>query len=453
MIRNSVRTVSIIIMITGSLPAGALLTEQTLAEESGTQGVEIGLNSFLGNLGESEIRGPLIRPSPADRSNYLDAVRDLGANTIRETFLNWADIEPVRGGGYLLEPYDDLAKKASERGIEIVALAFPFPDWATGAEKTPPDRLFTRMYLLPKREFEADFRKVVSTFVKRYSGQHPESLPMEVPIRRWIFSNELDYFADADNVTVLGPDPDEYAYWLHVFWEEIKKTDPGASVVTMGFENPVVHLKFLNNFLDSENLQGKDYPYFDVLAFHCYPKYHNLNIYVMNADEAYIQRSLQKRGLEKPIWLMETGDNSIDESIQAYQWMKFVLHGASLGVPRVHFHGLWDIGARNNWGVLANSPSGELPRRKPSFTAAQILLDMLKGNRGVDFLGPGRYRVAMPGGKSVYVLWSEEPNTDVGAFFHEEDLLLVTTLQNVAKKVTANELELSVEPVFVEVVR
>jgi len=410
-------------------------------EHTSTGGVAFGLNSFLGNLRHCEIRGPLVKPTPVDRTHYLDAVRDLGVKSIRETFMNWAEIEPERGQGYELEPFDDIAKKASERGIEIIALAYPFPTWATGQAPTPLDQVFTPMWHLPKREFEQEFRAFVSAIVRRYCGKHPESLALETPIRHWIFTNELDAF---------GVHADEYAFWQKVFWEEVKQADPEAKVVSMGFCN-LPGTAFLDALLKSEELRGPDFPYFDILTFHIYPGLNAENVYAMNASAGNLRRSLTAHGVDVPLWLDETGDRSLDGAAQASQAVKLLIHGASTGVCRVNLHGLWDIGENDHWGVLENTPSGQVPVRKPSFAAFQTFLAKVGSNQGVVFLGPGRYLALLPEGKSVYVLWAEGPNTEVGGLMRGP--VRVTTVRQEETTMDATDLKLTAEPVFVELLK
>ena len=425
------------IVLTLALSSG-LMAEERLT----TNGVEFGLNSYLGNLGNTEIRGSLVKPSATDRTNYLDAAQALGVKAIRETFLNWADVEKVEGGDYNLDPFDDLAMKASERGIEIIALAYPFPNWATGAVDEAPEKPFRLMYELPGNEFESEFRRVVATFAKRYSGQHPDSIPLEVPIRRWIFSNELDAF----DIT-----PDEYAYWLRVFTEEIKKVDPGATIATMGFRYFATNRKYFDEFLDSSNLDGPGFPYFDVVAFHVYPFDYDPNLYVVNANEGYIQRSLSKHNLSPPLWLMETGDRSTDEAVQASNVIKYMIHAGSVaGITRVHMHGLWDIMENHGWGVLAHAPSGSVPRKKASFRAVQTFLERVGNNRGVHFLGPGQYRVEKSDGTDVFVFWAEEENQNLNGLFCDEQQILVTDLRGASRRIHPDEMRFGAEPVFIE---
>jgi len=398
-------------------------------------GVRFGVNSFLGCYTHNENPEFLFpKPTAEDHTNYLNAVRDLGATSVRESFMNWREIEPVRGGAYLFQPYDDIARKASDRGIEIVALAYFFPGWAM---EVTPDNPYTD-WRLPGREFEQDFRDFVAAFVRRYCGQYPDSLLLAIPIRKWIFTNELDAF---------GVSPDEYAFWSKVFWEEVKNADPGAKVITMGFCN-VGSTAFLEGVLDSPALTGPDYPYFDVVDLHVYPGLNAGSIYAMNSFADIIRLSLASHGIDVPLWLDETGDRSLDQTEQGLRAMKYLVHAASVGVRRVHLHGLWDIGDDDRWGVLENTPSGQVPVRKRSFTAFQTFLKKIGNNRGVEYLGSGQYRAFLPDSKTVYVLWSEGSNTAPPEFLPGK--VRVTSLWNVERITNVAELSLTGEPVFVE---
>ena len=99
--------------------------------------VQFGLVTYLSMLYNGTELGKSIKPSSTDRTLYLDAVRELGVSTIRETIVNWAEIQPERNGRYDFSFVDDLTRKASERGIEMVGLAYYFPPWATIEEDRP----------------------------------------------------------------------------------------------------------------------------------------------------------------------------------------------------------------------------------------------------------------------------------------------------------------------------
>ncbi len=137
-------------------------------------------------------------------------------------FGNWADIEPERGKGYRFEPFDDLVQKASDRGIEIIALVYPDPRRGPPAPRrcrsSEPVR-HTIRYELPKRECEeSDFRRFVRAMVTRYCGQRPESLRAE-SARSAIGFSTMSWMPVPVSL-------DEYAVWLKIFHEEVKAIDP-----------------------------------------------------------------------------------------------------------------------------------------------------------------------------------------------------------------------------------
>lgn len=420
--------------------------EHTL--ENNKQGVRFGINSFLGNLGHSELRGHALKTTPTDRTNYLNAVQALGVSFIRETFMNWSDIEPVRGKGYLLEAFDDIATKASKRGIEIEAICYPFPNWATGHPKASPNKKYVFMGDLPRQSYEPDFRRFVRKMVSRYSGRQG-SLDLKIPVRHWIFFNEPD---------VCPIDIVHYAHWLRVFYEEVKSVDPSSKVVAPALASPGVghggstrmKITFLEELLKSPKLKGPNFPYFDVLDFHNYPKDFGIrpNVYGLNAAYGYVTKVLQLHDLNLPMWLDEIGDNSQNFNLQAENVVKYLVHAATLGFDRINLHGLWDCHGREPWGVLENTPSGKIPVRKPSFFAFQTLVGKIGQNRGIQFLGPGCYKALQHSGEPVYVLWAEGPNSNVPCFLHGK--LRVTNLKNRQFEANATNLKLSGKPIFVQ---
>lgn len=431
--------------------AFALLSVVCTKAQDASKRVEFGINSFLGNISHSELRAPTVKTTPEDRTAYLDRVRELGITSIRETFMNWAEIEPTRDGGYAYSDFDDLARKAADRNIEIIALFYPFPPWATGQHIKEATRDYVSLGRLPMQQFEPNFRRFVHDTVSRYCGCGPNSLKLARPIRQWIFFNEPD---------VCSVDPDEYAHWLRIFYEEVKLADPSAKVIapalaTAGLAFGKIGIDridplFLSKLLSSKELTGPQYPYFDILDFHNYPGFYGPDngLYTMNVAYGYIREVLSEHKLSRNIWLTETGDNSLVPQTQADRDVKLLVHAASIGINRVHLHGLWDFVAPELWGVLENSPSGTTPVRKPSFFGLQTLVRKIGDNLGVEFLGPGRYRVLLPEGKSLYVFWAEGANSEI------RDLLtgqvLVTEISGKETTLPARELKLSEHPIFVE---
>jgi hypothetical protein len=442
---NRVYSVSVLV----ALVMHGFLTARIEAQDT-PHPVRFGINSFLGNLRHSEVRAPTTKTSPEDRTNYLDAARDSGVTTIRETFMNWAEIEPERGKGYHFAEFDDIAAKASERGIEIVAIAFPYPPWATGVrEEQKSDYVF--LGVLPRPTYDSDFRRFVRTTVARYCGCKSDSLSLKIPIRQWIFFNEPD---------ATRANPDEYAHWLKIFYDEVKSVDPDAkviapSVATAGLAFGISRIDaisptFLTNLLNSKELLGPHYPYFDILDFHCYPMGYGpvTGLYAFNAAYGYVRQILKDHNLEMEVRLTETGDNSPDFALQASNDIKILIHAASVGVSRVYLHGLWDYASPELWGVVENTVSGKPPIRKPSFYALQTFMRKVGDNRGVDFLGPGEYRVGLPMNKAIFLLWAEGPNTSAPCLLHGR--VDVTALDGSEQKIDVRDLKLTQQPVFVQ---
>jgi len=113
------------------------------------------------------------------------------------------------------------------------------------------------------RQFEGAFRQVVRATVERYCGCRPQSLPLAVPVRYYVFMNEPEGFAGE----YLGADL--YAYWLRVFYEQVKAVDPQAKIVAPALAVPGTWNKdrlrgeFLDHLLRSRELQDPSYPYID----------------------------------------------------------------------------------------------------------------------------------------------------------------------------------------------
>jgi hypothetical protein len=73
---------------------------------------------------------------------------------------------------------------------------------------------------------------------------------------------------------------------------------------------------------------------------------------------------------------------------------------------------------------------------------------MIGKNRGVQFLGPGRYRAKLPDGKAIYIVWSEEPNTGKPDFLTGR--IRVTDLRGKRQEIDANKLTISGHPQLIE---
>jgi hypothetical protein len=419
--------------------------------------VQFGVDTYLGIYHLGTELGSGIRPTATDRTNYLDAVRDLGVSTIREDIGPWSEIQPKEGGKYHFHVIDDIVRKASDRGIDILALVYFFPPWATLGENRPwsfePQGQDGR-YQLPLRKHKGEFEDFIRTLVTRYCGCQPDSLQLKKPIKEWLFMNEPEGYGQQ------FLDPNQYAYWLKIFYEQIKSVDPAALVVAPAIADPGIWRgdrlsgEFVERLLSSDELQGPHYPYFDVLDFHPYPRGMgppSPNLYGPNISYAYLRQVMLEHNLSLPMWVTEIGDDSIHLNLQADRIVKYVVQAASTGVDRVYVLGLWDFSKKLNhghaWGLLQETPSGQMPVRKPSFIAYKTLLHQITDNQGIEFLGPGRYQILRDSGKPLYVLWAEAEDSAAPAFLHGR--LRVTNLENQTTEIDTKELKLTEHPVLV----
>lgn len=267
--------------------------------------VEFGLVTYLSLRHTGTELGSSIKPTAVDRTNYLNTFHDLGVKSIRDAVFNWAEIQPQRGGKLDLAYVDDLISKASERNIEVLALLYFFPPWATVNENRPwsyPTPSDGR-YKLPLREHESEFRDFVRAWTERYCGCQAKSLPLKNPVRHYVFMNEPENY---------GSEPlqaNEYAHWLRVFYQEVKSVDPNAKIVAPALAPPGVWSKagfrgkFLEDLLSSKELQGPAFPYFDILDFHPYPSAYGPprpNVYGINIADQFVRGVLRTHNLDLP---------------------------------------------------------------------------------------------------------------------------------------------------------
>jgi Beta-galactosidase len=411
--------------------------------------VEFGLVTGLSLRHSGTELGNSVKPTSDDRTHYFEAFQELGITTVRDAIINWAEVQPEREGPYDFGYLDDLVRKASEHGIEVLGLAYFFPPWATVGEDRPWNYPNDGRYKLPMRKYEGDFRKFVRASVGRYCGCRPGSLSLRRPVRQFVFMNETEGYAHE----FLSPD--EYAHWLRVFSEEVRAVDPRIKIVAPalaapgGWHRNYHQGEFLERLLDSKELIGPGWPYFDIVDYHPYPSAYGSaqpDLFAIDAATSYVRETLARHKLRMPLWITEIGDNSSDEATQADRVVEYAIHAASVGVDRVYIFGMADYG-KDHWGLLGDTPSGQPPVHKASFVAYKTLLSKISDNRRIDFLGPGRYVVFRKNRPPVYVLWASGEST-APYFLHGS--LLVTDLTGHTETTDTEHLKLSKDPVLIE---
>jgi len=168
----------------------------------------------------------------------------------------------------------------------------------------------------------------------------------------------------------------------------VKKADLNALVLNAGLTSPGIKpSSFYDNFkednylgelLDSDNLKGDYYPYFDIVNFHHYPLVYGNpdSLDYLDKSYNYIKKTLNDRGIDEQIWLTEIGypDNldSNGRERQAGLTKIYLDKSFNIGIQKVFYFSLWDHGEAGKFGIVSQIPTCnnnncEKPVEKPVF--------------------------------------------------------------------------------------
>jgi hypothetical protein len=133
----------------------------------------------------------------------------------------------------------------------------------------------------------------------------------------------------------------------------------------------------------------------------------------------YLNQVMAGRNVNKPLWLTEFGYNSgaREESLQADYLVRWSLRARAMGVDRAYLYGLRDYrlpgeaGPGQNFGLVRETESGQVPPQKPSFQAMRQLLLELEDRPRVTREADGLYKL-IGKGSPTYVLWKKESGYD-----------------------------------------
>ena len=248
-----------------------------------------------------------------------DKARQLGAHWSRMNIISWREVQPTPSRTYnwgaLAAFEQDLAANVALK-LEPVVIIDDSPAWAT---------------ILPtacgaiKDDQLAAFAAFMEALVNRYKDR----------VRYWELGNEPDVdpgLVSKDSVFGCWGDQtdpyyggERYGRMLNVVAPAIRRADPGATIVTGGLlldhTNPgQPGNKDPSNFLEGI-LRANAANSFDVVAYHAYPSYRNVQVdYDLETGNAwnpyggwtvgkarFIQAIMQRYGVNKPLWLNETG--------------------------------------------------------------------------------------------------------------------------------------------------
>lgn len=221
--------------------------------------------------------------------------------------INWADIEPERGGSnpFSFNQLDRVVARAAQNNIRLLPILYGTPKWLAPRSNIAPIRT---------SEQRSHWQRFVRTIVARYGpgGSYWKSFnslfpgAKTLPIRTWQVWNEptTRQFFEGQSKKKRNI-PRDYGKLLRLTSPVIRSLDPGATVVTAGvFGTP--HLgkglrsrQFFRSLFALKGI-GK---HFDGVGVHPYSAdWRGVKIQLL-----WAVRELRRSGLRGKIWVTEIG--------------------------------------------------------------------------------------------------------------------------------------------------
>jgi hypothetical protein len=153
--------------------------------------------------------------------------------------VDWSAIQPQRGGAYTWGGVDQVVKRASAAGIDVLPFLTSAPTWAIPQIKVPGATLKAPARLPVSGPAGGAWAAFAKAAVARYGpngslwAENPSLSPR--PIRTWQIWNEpnFKYFA-------ARPNPAEYGKLVKQSYAAIRSVDSGAKIVLAGlFARPI----------------------------------------------------------------------------------------------------------------------------------------------------------------------------------------------------------------------
>lgn len=381
---------------------------------------------LLGQGGAAQPQSPSGDPRFGVIESYdaPEAAAELGAGWTRVKF-HWGWIQP-EGPDHWVEP--DFDGQDMGPGVEAVGLLIGVPDWARDTDGLP------RGLDLPVENPGNLWAGYVREVIRRHGGE----------IRHWIIWNEPDIW-DSSHPTYTWPGSvEDFAQMMRVSYLVAKRADPDA----------VIHLPAMTHWWDANH--GRDLyfgrlldalaaapearshdHYFDVATMHVY--FNSEDVYRLVSQYRVM---LADRGLDKPIWLVETNaapssdparlveDPTFRVSLleQAAYLPQAISLALAADVERVAVFKLIDTPG----DIAANPEPFGLIRmdgtQRPAYTTLRVAMGRLAGVESAWWIEQGAVAqvVAQRPDEVVRVLWSRRnapQGVRVAAFSHEAMLI------------------------------
>jgi hypothetical protein len=309
-----------------------------------------------------------------------DLAQAAGASWERIIF-PWSRMEPRPGS---FEP-GDFSRAQIEaqvaRGFTEVGVVIYTPDWAAWNPVRPHPKSVPRNLYLPWDHPDNYWGQFTGRLAANYRGL----------VDHWVIWNEPDLYDHGSRWFFDGSFEDYYQL-LKVSYQAIKANNPQAKVIMAGmaywfdrgFDRPPYLASLLEVAGRDPSARANDW-YFDIVAVHTYTN--PLNSYT---QPMIMRRIMEERGIQKPIWIMESNAVPSDDpkaptesgpfrasQVQqaAYLIQSFAL-GIAAGVERQSVYKLLDETPEDGqyFGLVRNDRSV-----RPAFTAFQVASTYLSG--------------------------------------------------------------------------
>ncbi len=304
------------------------------------------------------------------------AAAQLGAGWTRVR-LHWATIQPQDDSSWTPLVPEEKVRAEAAAGIEVVGLLIGIPDWARG------DDLLPKGLWLPPDDPANLWANFVRAAVTRYAGS----------IDHWIIWNEPDIWDKNTPGHSWDGDERDFAQLLKTAYLVAKETNPNSVIhlpaMTYYWDANFGREQYLGKLLDIllADESGAQYNYyFDVATAHLY--FQPGSIYDITA---FFVDMFRQRGLNHPMWLVETNAPPIDDPAwlvddptflvtqfdQAAFQPQAIAAGLAAGAERVAIYKLKDI----ETDLVANPEPFGLLRMdgsaRPAFSTAQVAFALL----------------------------------------------------------------------------
>jgi len=400
------------------------------------------------------------------RGEFLDPVVrqraiDAGVRWARIQF-DWAEIEPVQGGGYNFTRADTYLGWYEGTNVLFIAIVTNNPTWAAATTCGP---LYSGM--------QTAFASFIGALAERYDGDGDydgdgvSDGPALARIDFWEAYNEPDnkWPEYSDFGGCWGNYGAQYAQLLRVAWDAVHAANVDAQLgiggigaepnINCGYESCAGQMVFNTNVkmhVDNSNLlpnplepdfvdnvfnyivANSGHKYFDFFDYHSYAAFADNwdatapynNFFWGKANHYRLRLSDKKLLTGRYLLSTEAGRPSgptkvyfgvpgSDEEQSRYVVYIFV-QGLRAGLRALTWYEFWEYDTVAMWGLL-----NRVSQPKPAYTAFQTLTRQLGqatfSTKVTAVVGVEHYQFTLPGGAYRSVLWSSARTTTVNVTF------------------------------------